>query len=609
MSSDDPSSRPDSSVSDSSTPGAHEPDPRELDRRALIATAATLGLADTLLPGVLWARMQQETGEPAVTTAMIAEAERIAGLELTAEEREMMRRGVARNRESFEQLRRLALRNDIPPCLLFEPAMPGVATARVGRTESEPPPIRLSHTNDRSRPASDEELAFLPVSRLASLLRRREISSTELTAIYLERLKRYDTRLRFLVTDTEELALRQAARADREIAAGDYRGPLHGVPWGAKDLFATRGYGTTWGAEPYRHQVIDRDATVVQRLEEAGAVLIAKLTLGALAMGDYWFGGQTRSPWNNEHGSSGSSAGPGSATAAGCVGFALGTETRGSIVSPCTRNGTTGLRPTFGRVARTGAMALSWSMDKVGPMCRSVEDCALVFAAIHGADGEDPSARTLPFAWNPDGPLETLRVGYYASAFEDAGNDRNEGEGRAIDREVLRVLREDVGIELIPIELPDFPVEAMGFMLTAEAAAAFDELTRSGLDDQLTRQGPFAWPNSFRTARMVPAVEYIQASRARTAYQRLFSEAIEDVDVFVAPSYADGLLAGTNLTGHPCVVVPCGFAHDGMPRSISFIGDLYADADALRVAHAFQSATSHHLERPDLDSLPEVPGP
>jgi Asp-tRNA(Asn)/Glu-tRNA(Gln) amidotransferase A subunit family amidase len=449
-----------------------------------------------------------------------------------------------------------------------------------------------------------EALAFLPVTQLAELVRTRQVSSVELTRMYLDRLRRYDPKLMFLVNLTEDLALKQAERADQEIAAGNYKGPLHGIPWGAKDLLATRDYPTTWGAAPYQEQIIHEDATVVKRLETAGAVLVAKLTLGALAMGDYWFGGRTRSPWNTESGSSGSSAGPGSATAAGCVGFSIGTETRGSIVSPATRNGVSGLRPTFGRVSRTGAMALSWSMDKIGPMCRSVEDCALVFAAIQGADGFDPTARTVAFNWDPYQPVEKLRVGYLASAFEEDERYDN----REFDLETLRVLREDMGIELVPIELPDFPAGSLGFVLSAEAAAAFDELTRSNRDDLLTRQQRGAWPNSFRASRFIPAVEYIQANRARTMYMRLFSEAIRDVDVFVTPSYRGGVLGATNLTGHPCVVVPNGFNDEGMPVSISFHGGLFRDAEALLVAHAYQQHTDFHLRHPDVDAqpMPEV---
>lgn len=564
-------------------------------RRTFLAAFAGTSLAGTLLPGVLWARWQEEPESP-ITAAMIAEAERIAGLEMTPEEREMMRGGLARNLGAYAALRGIDIPNEVPPALLFEPVMPGVEASPDGAE----PPLRLAPWPEATRPAAADELAFLPVSRLARLLRSREVGAEELTRLYLERLERYDPQLHFVVTMTAERALQQARQADREIATGSWRGPLHGVPWGAKDLLAVRGYPTTWGAAPYREQRIEQDATVVQRLDAAGAVLCAKLTLGALAQGDWWFGGRTRTPWDPEQGSSGSSAGPGSATAAGCVGFALGTETLGSIVSPSTRNGVTGLRPTFGRVSRAGAMALSWSMDKIGPMCRSAEDCALVFQAIHGADGLDPTARSMPFAWDPHRDVRGLRVGVLESAFEP--DERY--DAREDDLETLRVLEQDLDLELVPVTLPDFPLEAIGFVLQAEAAAAFDELTRSGRDDELTRQTAGSWPNSFRTSRFIPAVEYIQASRARTLYMRMFSEAVRDVDVFVTPSFRGGVLRATNLTGHPCVVVPNGFSEEGMPRSISFIGGLYRDADALLLAHAYQQATDFHLRRPPLASPP-----
>ncbi len=353
-----------------------------------------------------------------------------------------------------------------------------------------------------------------------------------------------------------------------------------------------RGHPTTWGAEPYREQVLDMNATVVQRLEEAGAVLVAKLTLGALAMGDMWFGGRTRNPWNLEQGSSGSSAGSAAATVAGLVGFAIGSETLGSIVSPATRCGTTGLRPSFGRVSRHGAMALSWSMDKLGPLCRSVEDCALVLSQIQGPDDLDRSVREVPFQWDGEAGLEGLRVGTLADGF---GRD---GEAGRMDRDVLRTL-EGMGVELTEVALPDdLPVGAMRFVLSAEAAAAFDELTRSGRDDLLTRQQSGSWPNTFRSARLIPAVEYVQANRARTLLLSALDRMWEGVDVVVSPPYASSLLLATNLSGHPAVVLPHGFQEDGTPSSISFVGGLWKDAEALRVARAYQEATDHHRRRP-----------
>jgi len=567
-----------------------------IDRRAFMGFFSTTSLAGTLFPGVLWAHLQQrgQLPEPTITAGMIAAAEEIADIELTDEEREEMRRGLDRNIVSYEDLRALHIPNAVVPALLFEPVMPGVEVD-LDRNEI---PLRLSRQRPPAVGDDLEELAFLPLTQLSELVRTRQVSSEELTRMYLARLERYDPKLLFVVNLTEELALKQARRADQEIARGAYRGPLHGIPWGAKDLLATRDYPTTWGAEPYREQVIPEDATVVRRLDEAGAVLVAKLTLGALAQGDVWFGGRTRNPWNTQQGSSGSSAGPGSATAAGCVGFAIGTETRGSITSPSTRNGVTGMRPTYGRVPRTGAMALSWSMDKIGPMCRSAEDCALVFAAIQGADGFDPSARTVPFGWDPYRDPRTLRVGYLASAFEDGPRYPN----REHDLVTLRTLREEVGIEMVPIELPDFPVSAMSFILTAEAAAAFEELTLSGRDALM--EDSSSWPQTFRAAHFIPAVEYIQANRARTMYMQQFSEVMRDIDVFVTPTQRGGVIGATNLTGHPQVAVPNGFSDQNTPYSISFVGGLYKDAETLLLAHAYQQVSDFHLRHPDVDAQP-----
>ena len=567
-----------------------------IDRRAFMGFFAGSSLAGTLFPGVLWAQARGGRGqqpEPTITGEMIADAEKIAGLELTDEEREAMRRGLDRNAAAYRQLRELEIPNEVPPSLLFEPVMPGVEVD-LDRDEK---PIRVSRQSPPAVGDDLEELSFLPLTQLSELVRTRQVSSEQLTTMYLDRLERYNPKLLFVVTLTRELAMAQARRADQEIALGNYRGPLHGIPWGAKDLLATRDYPTSWGAEPYKDQIIPTDATVVRRLDDAGAVLVAKLTLGALAQGDRWFGGRTRNPWNTEQGSSGSSAGPGSATAAGCVGFSIGTETRGSITSPSTRNGVTGHRPTFGRVSRAGAMALSWSMDKIGPMCRSAEDCALVFAAIHGADGIDPTARSVPFGWDPYRDPRTLRVGYLESAFAPAQRYNN----REFDLATLRALRREIGIEMVPIELPDFPVGAMSFVLTAEAGAAFEELTLSGRDDLMENS---SWPNTFRTARFIPAVDYINANRARTIYMQHFSEVMRDIDVFVTPTSRGGVVGATNLTGHPQVVVPNGFSDEGTPYSISFVGGLYKDAEALLLAHTYQQVSDFHLRHPDIDAQP-----
>ena len=557
------------------------------DRRAFIGYLSALGLGGTLFPGVLWARLQ---GAQEVTKEMIAQAEKIAGLEFSDEQREAMVQGLNRNAEAYAQLRTVELSNAVAPAIRFDVTVPGRPAPA-----SRPKAARRARRTGPAvkRPANLEEVAFWPVTRLAELVRTRQVTSLELTRLYLDRLKRHGPTLECVVTLTEERALEQARQADAEIAAGRYRGPLHGIPWGAKDLLAVRGYPTTWGASPYRDQVIDMDATVVRRLDEAGAVLVAKLTLGALAQGDVWFGGKTRNPWNLEQGSSGSSAGSAAATVAGLVGFSIGTETLGSIVSPSTRCGATGLRPTFGRVSRHGAMALSWTMDKIGPICRSVEDCALVLEAIHGPDGFDLTVHDAPFDWNPDTRLRDLRIGYLKSGFDQ------EREQKPFDDAVLDVLR-SLGAELVPFELPDtVPVDALRIILTAEAGAAFDELTRSGRADLMENS---SWPNTFRQARFIPAVEYIQANRARALLMAALDEAMRDLDVVVAPSYARNLLFTTNLTGHPVVVLPNGFTEAGTPVSISFVGKLWGEAEALAAAKAYQDATDFHLKRPPLFS-------
>ena len=398
----------------------------------------------------------------------------------------------------------------------------------------------------------------------------------------------------------------------RRSPRGLYRGPLHGLPWGAKDLLATRAYPTQWGAAPYQGQRLDVDATVVQRLEEAGAVLIAKLTLGALANGDVWYGGMTRNPWDTSEGSSGSSAGSGAAVAAGLVAFAIGTETMGSIVSPSTRCGVTGLRPTYGRVSRYGAMALSWSMDKIGPMCRSVEDCALVFSAIYGPDGRDMTISPEPFRWDPALDPRGLRIGYVASAFEaaDAGqtgaHHRQQGEelervNQVNSAAALDVMRAN-GFEPKPIELPDRYISGLWMILAAEAAAAFDAITRDGSVDAMKRQDDDAWPNIFRAARLIPAVEYINANRVRTQLMHDMARVMSEVDVFISPSFGGNTMQITNFTGHPTVVVPNGFTDKGSPTSISFVGGLHKEAQTLAVAKAYQDATDWHRQYPDLDA-------
>lgn len=560
------------------------PSASSLDRRGFMAYFSALGLGGTLFPGVLWARAQQVE----ITREIVAEAEKVAGLEFTDEEREMMLRGLNGNLQAYEALRAQSIPNDVAPAVHFDPQLPGTEHGIEDR------PFRRSRPGRVVRPGTLEEVAFWPVTMLSELVRTRQVSSEELTRMYIDRLERHGPTLEAVITITRERALAQAREADREIAHGRYRGPLHGIPWGAKDLLATQEYPTTWGANPYQTQEFDYDASVVRKLDAAGAVLVAKLTLGALAMGDYWYGGRTRNPWNLEQGSSGSSAGSAAATVAGLVAFAIGSETLGSIVSPSTRTGATGLRPTFGRVSRSGAMALSWTMDKLGPLCRSVEDCALVLEAIHGADGEDATARTVPFPWDAGQPISDLRVGYVPEAFGA------EGGTSAFDSAALEQLRA-LGVNPIPMQLPDaFPLGALRVILNAEASAAFDSLTRSGADDELVRQTTGSWPNSFRTARFIPAVEYLQANRVRTMVMGAMHAAMDGIDVMITPSFAGDVLLMTNLTGHPAVVLPSGFNEGGTPVSFSFIGGLWKDAQALRLAKAYQDATEHHLRRPDL---------
>ncbi len=536
--------------------------------------------------------------EPKITLEHIRSAEPIIGMEFTDSEREQMLQSLQDRVAPLESMWKIKLDNSVPMALQFNPNISDPNPADVPREYAMRP------QDDLTRPDNLEDIAFYPVTRLAHLIRTRQVTSIELTEMYLARLKRYNEQLECVVTFTEDLAMEQARQADAEIAEGKYRGPLHGIPWGAKDLLAVKGYKTTWGAMPYKEQNIDANSTVYERLTEAGAVLIAKLTLGALAYGDIWFGGKTKNPWDIDEGSSGSSAGSASATSAGCVGFSIGTETLGSIVSPSTRCGTTGLRPTFGRVSRHGAMALSWSMDKIGPICRSAEDCALVFTAIYGPDGHDTTVTNHPFHWNPGHDPKSLRIGYVKSAFEEAEKIDEESEDEPDYNQlnsgaVLDVLREQ-GFDLIPIEMPEMDWGALFIILVAEAAATFDEITRDNLDDTMQWQEDMAWPNSFRAARFITAVDYVHATRVRHKLMQEMNRIMGDVDVFVAPSFGGGILHLTNQTGHPCVVVPNGFTPRNTPTSITFLGGLYKEAETLTVAKAYQDATTWHQQHPSL---------
>jgi Asp-tRNA(Asn)/Glu-tRNA(Gln) amidotransferase A subunit family amidase len=511
---------------------------------------------------------------------MIQQAEWITGLTLTEEERQSTADSVQRSLQSTRALREVPLGYDVLPALHFHPAptQPAVANQRAGE-------VRPRESHPPKRPEIHEDIAFMPVTELAALIQARKISSVELTKIYLERLKFFDPVLKCVVTLTEDLALAQAEQADREIAAGRYRGPLHGIPWGAKDLIAYPGYKTTWGAGPFKEQVITEKATVAQRLDDAGAVLVAKLSLGAMAWGDEWFSGMTRNPWHVKEGSSGSSAGSACAATAGLVGFTLGSETLGSIVSPSRRCGVTGLRPTFGRVSRHGCMALAWSMDKIGPICRSVEDCALVFGAIHGYDGLDPTAIDRPFHWPPKRDLRTLRIGYF------------DIDMPAELRGDLKVLR-DLGATLVRIRLPDaLPAWALTTILNVESSTVFDPLTRTKNFD-----GTGKWPDELREGQFVSAIDYLRAQRVRTLLMREMEKLLTEVDCYVG---GDDLVI-TNLTGHPSVVVPAGFSQrDGrtVPMGMTFTGRLYDETTLLTVAEAWQQATGHHLRRPPMEDV------
>ncbi|WP_448519201.1 amidase [Rhodoflexus sp.] len=521
-----------------------------------------------------------------ITPAVVAEAAKIIGLDFTQVERDSMIDELVRARENYARMRTVPLPNQVVSALDFNPLPVGFSM------ETKQLPFKTSPQGKVTLPANREELAFYSVTQLAELIRTRQITSEELTQFFIERLKKYDEKLFCVVTLTEERALAEARQADAEIRAGRYKGILHGIPYGAKDLLAAKGYPTTWGSPIYRNRVIDTDAAVVRRLREAGAVLAAKLSVGEFAWGDVWFGGMTRNPWNMNQGSSGSSAGSAAAVAAGLLPFAIGTETLGSIVSPSTVCGTTGLRPTYGRVSREGCMALSWSMDKIGPIARTVEDCAVVFNAIYGPDGKDQHVRNFPFNYDGTQSIKGLRIGYVKADFE-----RNY-PFKQNDSLALAKLRE-MGVELIPIELPLLPIRELGLIISCEGGAAFDELTRTNMDDQMVRQVKNAWPNVFRAGRFIPAVEYIQANRIRTLLIEEMAEKLKNIDVYVAPSWAGSNLTLTNLTGHPAVVVPNGF-HNGTPTSITFTGKLYGEGALLRFAKAYQDATDFHKKHPSL---------
>ena len=558
-----------------------------VNRRVFVEQLTAIGLGTTLLPEALvLAAQDAET----VTLEMLDAAQKIAGVSFTREEQQAILARLNASRgyfAGFQALRRANLGNSAQPAIVFNPLPPG------RKLPTGPRSLKLREP-DVSRPSSDDALAFLPVTHLAKLVKTRQVKPSELTELYLARLARHDPALHCVVSLTPDLARAQAKQADAEIVAGKYRGPLHGIPFGLKDLFAVRGTKTTWGATAYKDQVIDVDSTVYVRLRDAGAIIVAKLSSGALALTAQWFGGVTRNPWNTAQDSAGSSAGPGAATAAGLVAFSIGTDTGGSVISPSARNGLTGMRPTFGRVSRYGAMALAWTQDTVGPMCRSAEDCALVFNAIYGPDGKDNSVLDAPFAWDSAADVTKLRVGYLRSLFAESAAPQTalQTQTRRNYEEALRVIRA-LGVQVVPFDLPDVAIEAIDFIRYAETAAAFDEPTRNGTIREIER-GPEQSPRpaEIRPARFIPAMEYIQANRYRLRVMEQMDQAMANLDLFIG---ADLLL--TNRTGHPVISLPNGF-FEGSPTALQMTGKLFGEPELLLLAHAFQSKTDHHLKHP-----------
>ena len=517
-----------------------------------------------------------------ITTKDIQSAAKLLDLSFTQKEIDTMYDGVKENLAGYRMMHKQTLKNEVPMSLWQSPVLPGMHF----NDKQETVKWNLPKTN---LPADKKELAYYSILQLASLIKNKKISSVALTQFFIDRIKQYGDSLQCVITVTEEMAMQEAKQADAEIAQGKYRGPLHGIPYGLKDLFAVKRTKTTWGAAPYKEQHIEEDAFVYQQLKAAGAVLVAKFTLGALAMGDYWYGGRTRNPWNTKTGSSGSSAGSTAATVAGLVPFAIGTETWGSIVSPSSTCGATGLRPTFGSISRSGGMTLSWSLDKIGPICRSAEDAAVVFNYIHGTDGYDRSAVNMPFNYKQTADVKKLRIAY-AKNYYDKITDTSRNEWK-----VLEAYRK-MGVELIPVNFPDSGVynfNIMDIVISAECAAAFDDFTRMNLDDEMTRQEKYDWPNSFRVSRMMSAVEYINANRHRYLLMQKVNEMMADIDVLICPTRGSGNQGAiTNLTGHPVVCMPSGFdKRNNLPTSITLIGKLYDEPAILTAAKAYQEAT------------------
>jgi Asp-tRNA(Asn)/Glu-tRNA(Gln) amidotransferase A subunit family amidase len=593
-------------------------------RRRFMSACSGIGLGGTLLPGVLWAQIQQE-GAAKVTADMLKGALAISGVSFSEDDQKSMLTAVNASLSRYEEIRNLHIPNNVAPPFYFSPLTPGM---KVNRTRE---PLRFS-TPSVNRPANLEDAAFWPVAQLAQLIKTRQVTSTDLTKMYLARLHKYNEKLNCVVTFLDEVALAQAKQADSEISAGKYKGPLHGIPWGAKDIIAVKGYKTTWGSAAYKDQMLDEEASLVEMLRDAGAVLLAKLTTGELAQGDQWFGGQTKSPWNIEQGSSGSSAGPASATAAGLVAFGIGSETSGSILSPSARCGVTGLRPTFGRISRYGVMALSWTQDRMGPLCRYAEDCALVMSVIARPDGRDLSVSEIPFNYNAHLDIRKLRVGYLDGAFEETRDPL----ARKADEQTLEQVKA-LGVKLVPVKVPEWTIDTSS--IGVESGVFFDDLIRSGRDKQMTNPGR---ANSFRTSRMIPAVEYLQSQRARSMMMAKLAEATADVDVYLVPVNSGGggpaadrgrgaaadaggagptaagrgrggggsggfnrSVAGrhfsmANLACYPALNVVNGFAESGTPLNITFYARPFGEAELLAFGKAYQDASGFHLKHPAL---------
>ena len=550
-----------------------------LHRRRILQILAGTGIGSPLFHRAITAMMDEQ--DP-LTIDSLKRAEWITNAPLDDDQRTAILNAVNRNQQQFTALRTLPLDPATPPALFFQTVAKPPSEIKITRNAQ---PIENAVG---LRPNCDEQIAFLPVTELSSLIRSRKISSVELTKLYLDRIKKYGPMLRCTVTTTDELAMRQAEKADAEITAGVYRGPLHGIPWGAKDLISIPGYPTTWGIPHFKERVLEDTATVAARLAQAGAVLVAKLSLGALAMGDMWYGGKTRNPWNPKTGSSGSSAGSASATAAGLVGFSLGSETLGSITSPAKQCGVTGFRPTFGRVSRHGCMPLSWSMDKIGPICRSVEDCALVFDSIHGADGHDATATDRPFQWPTKQTVAGLKIGYQRSS-------RNADRPRP-ELEILKGL----GCELVELgPPPEFEnYRTLATIINVEGASVFDTLLRDG-----HTEGWNAWESIFHSAQFVTAVDYLRLQRLRTQLMKDFEDYIRPVDALVNVFE----IFHTNLAGHPSIVLPREFRElrrggGHRPIPVTLTGHLNDDERLLFLAHQFQNQLSAHLKRPELDN-------